>query len=179
MTLPRLTIPRLIKIIAITQVWGAATGTWDVVRQLAQWGPGTRFAVPLVLGGLLCFYTLLGFSALSVLRNRQAAVFWLAATQLPQFIVVQTPAFLYRVLAGVYVVLHAGGGEWGVEVGITSSAAIRWGDLGSSTVIGINVLAVATLWYLAVVYPSLAAEERRFALRAPDQVGESGADKPP
>ena len=164
-------LPPLIKIIAITQVWGAATGTWFIVPQLAEWGPGTRLVVALLLIALLCFYTLLGITALWVLRNRKAAIFWLAAAQLPQLILVQTPDFLYKVLAGAFVVLHAGGGGLGVEFGVTSSAAIRWGDLGLSTGFGLNILAAATLWYLAVVDPWVQYERSRFPLRAEDQLG--------
>ncbi len=167
-------LPRLIKIIAITQVWGAASGTWSIVPQLAEWGPGTRLVVPLLLIALLCFYTLLGVTALLVLRNRKGAIFWLATAQLPQLILVQTPDFLYRVLAGAFVVLRAGGGELGIDVGVTSTATIRWDDLGLSTVFGLNILAAATLWYLAVVDPWAENERRRFPLRAEDQVGHPG-----
>jgi hypothetical protein len=167
-------LPRLIKIIAITQVWGAATGTWFIVPQLAEWGPGTRLVVPLLLIGLLCFYTLLGVTALLVLRNRKAAIFWLAAAQLPQLILVQTPDFLYRVLAGAFVVLRAGGGGLGIDVGVTSTATIRWGDLGLSTGFGLNILAAATLWYLAVVDPWAEYERRRFPMGGEDQVGHPG-----
>jgi len=165
------------KIIAVTQVWGAATGTWLIVPQLAEWGPGTRLVVPLLLIALPCFYTLLGVTALLVLRNRKAAIFWLAAAQLPQLILIQTPDFLYRVLAGAFVVLRAGGGELGFDVGVTSEATIRWGDLGLSTGFGLNILAAGTLWYLAVVDPWAEYERGRFPMRAEDQLGHSGRSK--
>ena len=170
----RLVLPPLIRIIAITQVWGAATGTWPVVRQLAQWGPDTPIATALLLSGLLLFYTFLGTSALFVLRNRDSAIFWLAAAQLPQLILLQIPDFLYRVLPGAYLVLRAGGSGLGIDVGITSTVSIRWGDLGLSTAMGVNVVAAATLWYLAVVYPSRGSEGRRFPTRAADQLGPRG-----
>src|SRR5207248_9996079 len=74
----RLVLPPLIRIIAITKLWGAATGTWPDVRQRAQWGPDTPIATALLLSGLLLFYTLLGTSALFVLRHRESALFSLA-----------------------------------------------------------------------------------------------------
>jgi len=62
----------------------------------------------------------------------------------------------------------------GIDVGITSTVSIRWGDLGLSTAMGVNVVAAATLWYLAVVYPSRGSEGRRFPTRAADQLGPRG-----
>ncbi len=174
----RLVLPRLIKIIAITQVWGAATGTWSLVQQLAQWGPKTPIAVPILLVGLLLFYTLLGATALFVLRNRQPAIYWLGVAQLPQLVLLQTPDFLYRVLSGAYFVVRAGGGGLGFDVGVTSIASIRWGDLGLSTGMGVNVVAAATLWYLAVTYPSLESEARQYPMRAHDQLGRLGGSRP-
>src|SRR6266404_88559 len=129
-------LPRLIRIVAITQVWGAATGTWPVIQQLAQWGPSTPIATPLVLLGLLFFFTFLGTTALLVLRHRESAIFWLAAAQLPQLILIQIPDFLYRVVAGAYLVCRVGGGGLGIEVGVTSTTSIRWGELGLSTAMG-------------------------------------------
>ncbi len=168
---PRLVLPTLIKIIAISQVWGAATGTWPVIQGLAEWGPSTPVATPLVLLGLLLFYTFLGATALFVLRGRESALFYLAAAQLPQLVQLETPDVVYRVLAGAFVLLHAGSGGLGIEFGLISTASIRWGDLPASTRMGVNVLAAATLWYLAVVYPSKASEGRRFPLRAAERLG--------
>jgi len=171
-------LPWLIKIIAVSQVWGAATGTWLVLHQLALWGPDTPIAVPITLVGLLLFYTLLGVAALFVLRNRAAAIYWLGVAQLPQLVLLQTPDFLYRVLPGAYLVVRAGGGQLGFDVGITSTATIRWGDLGLSIGMGVNVVAAATLWYLAVTYPSITFEARRFPLRPTDQLGHTNGPQP-
>jgi len=87
-------IPRTVKLVAASQVWGGSSGAWVTAQALIS-SPNGGALRGVLLAGALLYYSLLGGSAVFVLRGRRRALRFLAWAQLPQLIVLQTAHFKY------------------------------------------------------------------------------------
>jgi len=165
-------LPTGFKIVAVSQVWGAAMGTWAVLQFfMSKVGKNASLPTTVLLLLFLAFYTISGAGALLMLRGRDAGIRWVRLAQIPQFVHLQAPDFIYTLLSGVYVLVYATTGGAGVNFGVISTFTLRSEKVGVAAGIGINVVALAIFLYLSKKDPFRTAERRRYPARAEDQLG--------
>jgi hypothetical protein len=141
--------PRGFRVVAIFQLWGAATGTWAVLRTLPSDLHAPRSVSVLAVQALiLAFFTLSGAGALFLLRGRQAGIRMVALAQVPQLFYLQMPQFQYMLLSGIYVVVYSQGSFLGISNGVASTYVVQWAQQGLEWGFGLNLVAVGILVYL-------------------------------
>jgi hypothetical protein len=165
-------LPTTFKVMAWSQVWGAAVGTWFAVRLILV-ALREHAGVLQVLGLLLfiAFYTISGAGALLMIRGRSTGIRLVRLAQIPQFMSFQGQGVLYSLVSGIYVFAYHTSAGTGLNVGILSTFALRWGDVGLPKGGALNLLAVVIFFYLGKKDPFASIERQHYPARPEDQLG--------
>jgi ribosomal protein S18 acetylase RimI-like enzyme len=169
-------LPVELKVIAWSQVWGAAVGTGLAFQALfrAMKLPNTQIAV-LFLLAILVAYCFSGMGALLLIRGKPAGLRMVRIGLIPQLVYAQSSTSAYMFLSGLYVIGYSQGGVVGINAGIYSRFTLELNTGPFAPGFGVNVLALGVLIYLMRTNPLLDAERLRFPARSENDPGrESG-----